>query len=314
MEITKYRSQLLIALEQAGVHLRQAQNTLNRLGRDVVDRSRRQWDVLRPSENHVNYLWNLLRRGQNVVTRLGRSVADKKQEMRDAFQASKGDFREVLTTSRHAVAGAIGNIIKFRSELYVAWGQVTARLQRGQNTVARFGRSIADRPRRRQKALRSRENDLRKLLENSPDAIVVTNVEHRFVEANLKGLDLFGVSETNLSKFTMDVFLSHGQILEFQGIGSPLTRREERHGKCEIRRLDGSLRIAEYSFVANFVPSRHLYRFRNVATTNQYQPPKLRTLRNQPNPDPKRSGRAPTEASGNNKLRRMPRSRYMVAG
>src|SRR5215831_8258909 len=188
MEITKYRSQLLIALEQAGVHLRQAQNTLNRLGR---------------------------------------SVADKKQEMRDAFQASKGDFREVLTTSRHAVAGAIGNIIKFRSELYVAWGQVTARLQQGQNTVARLGRSIADRPRRRQKALRSRENDLRKLLENSPDAIVVTNVEHRFVEANLKGLDLFGVSETNLSKFTIDVFLSHGQILEFQGIGSPLTRREE---------------------------------------------------------------------------------------
>jgi hypothetical protein len=32
MEITKYRSQLLIALEQAGVHLRQAQNALTSLG------------------------------------------------------------------------------------------------------------------------------------------------------------------------------------------------------------------------------------------------------------------------------------------
>ena len=290
MEIAKYRSQLLIALEQAGVHLRQAQNTLTRLGRDVVDRSLRLQEVLRPSENHVNNFWNLARRGQNAVARLGRRVADKKQEMREAFQASKDDFREVLTSSRDAVAGASAKITKFRSELYVGWGQVTARLQRGQKTVTRFGRSIADKPRRLQKALRARENDLRKLLENSPDAIVVTDIEHRFVAANSKGLDLFGVSETNLRKFTIDVFLSHGQILDFQGIGTSLTRREEKHGKCEIRRLDGSLRIAEYSFVANFVPFRHLYRFRNIARTNQYQPPTLRTIRNQPNPGPKRSG------------------------
>jgi PAS domain S-box-containing protein len=283
MEITKYRSQLLIALEQVGVHLRQAQNTLTRLGRDVDDRSRRLREVLRPSENHVNYFWNLLRQGQNAFTRLGRGIADKKQEMRQAFQATKDDFREALTTSRDAVAGASGKIIKFRSELYVAWGQMTARLQRGQNTVTRFGKSVADKPRKLQKALRARENDLHKLLKNSPDAIVVTDVEHRFVAANPKGLDLFGVSETNLRKFTIDVFLSHGQILEFQAIGTPLTRREERHGKCEIRRLDGSLRIAEYSFVANFVPFRHLYRFCNIATTNQYQPPTLRTIRKQPN-------------------------------
>jgi PAS domain S-box-containing protein len=216
---------------------------------------------------------------------LGRSIADQPQRLREALRPRKDDFRELLTTSRDAIVGANGKIIKFRSQLYVAWGQVTARLQQGQDTVTRFGRSVVDKPRRQQKALRARENDLRKLLENSSDAIVVTSVEHRFVAANPKGLDLFGVSETNLREFTIDAFLSHGQILESQGIGSPLTRREERHGKCEIRRLDGSLRIAEYSFLANFVPFRRLYRFRNIATSNQHQPPTLRTVANQPNPE-----------------------------
>jgi len=107
---------------------------------------------------------------------------------------------------------------------------------------------------------------LRKLLASSLDAIVVTNVDRRFVAANPKALDLFGVSEANMKKFTIDAFLSHGQTLSFAGRGSPFIRREKRDGECKIRRLDGSLRAAEYIFVANFVPNRHLCRFRNVKT------------------------------------------------
>jgi len=127
----------------------------------------------------------------------------------------------------------------------------------------RLGRSVADKSRRLPQALRARENDLRELLASSLDAIVVTNVGRRFVAANQKALDLFGVSQTNMRQFAIDAFLADDQILFFDGNGLPFVRREARHGECRIRRLDGSLRLTEYIFVANFVPFRHLCRFRN---------------------------------------------------
>jgi hypothetical protein len=53
MEITKYRSQLFAASEQAMVYLRQAQNTLTRLGRTVADKPRRLQEALRARENDL---------------------------------------------------------------------------------------------------------------------------------------------------------------------------------------------------------------------------------------------------------------------
>src|SRR5580704_6017347 len=157
-------------------------------------------------------------------------------------------------------------ITRFTSGLFIALEQMTAYLHRAQNTLTRLGRSFAEKPQRIQEELRERENALRKLLANSPDAIVVTNGDHRFVAANPNALDLFGISRTNMKKFTIDAFLRNGHILDFDAGGPPFLRRKERHGKCEIRRMDGSLRVAEYSFVANFVPLRHFYRFHNLTS------------------------------------------------
>jgi hypothetical protein len=64
-------------------------------------------------------------------------------------------------------------------------------------------------------------------------------------------------------QFTIDAFLLEGQLLYFDGNGLPFISREEKQGECQIRRLDGTLRLAEYIFVANFVPFRHLFTFRN---------------------------------------------------
>lgn len=129
--------------------------------------------------------------------------------------------------------------------------------------------SVIEKPRRVRQDLHARENELRELLASSLDAVIVTNNRRRFVTANPKALDLFGVSEKNLGKFTIDVFLAHGQIPHFDRSGSPFMRRQERHGICKIRRLDGSLRVVEYAFVANFVPFRHLCRFRDVTPQNR---------------------------------------------
>jgi len=241
-KIIKLRTQLYVAWGQVSARIQQGQGTLNGLGRSVADKPRRLWEALRAREN---------------------------------------DVRKTLTTFRDAIREANGKIIKLRTQLYVAGGQVSARIQQGQSTLIGLGKRVIDKPRRLQKSLLMKENHLRKLLESSPDAIVVTNVEHRFVAANRKGLDLFGVSETNLRTFTIAPFFSRAQILEFQGIGSRLRKRGERRSKCEIRRLDGSLRIAEYTFVANFAPSQHVYRFRNVVT-NRHHPLAGHAAANQP--------------------------------
>jgi len=115
-----------------------------------------------------------------------------------------------------------------------------------------------------QEARRTRGNDLRKVLANSLDAIVVTNGDRRLVYANRKALDLFGVSELNMGKFTIDTFLSHCQILELR-LKWFVIGRDEKYGKCRISRLDGSLRVADYILVNNVIPRRYLYRFLNVA-------------------------------------------------
>lgn len=156
-------------------------------------------------------------------------------------------------------------ISKFRSGLFVACEQMAVHLQRAQNILVRLVKSFAETHRRLQETLREREDGLRKLIASSPDAIVVTNADHRLVAANPKALDLFGISEANMGKFTLDAFLPHEQILDFDGNGPPFMKREERHGKCKVRRLDGSLRITEYTFVTNFAGRRHLSRFHDVA-------------------------------------------------
>jgi PAS domain S-box-containing protein len=204
-----------------------------------------------------------LRQAQDGLATLGRSVAGR---LREALRARANDLRDLLASSHDAMVVTSGKIAKCRSRFFAASERATAHLRQARNTLGRLGRRVVEKPRRLQKILHSRENNLRKLLAGSLDAIVMMDVDRRFVAANPKALDLFGVSETNMKKFTIDAFLSRRETLYFNRNGSPFKGREERHGECKIRRLDGGLRVAEYIFVANFVPYRHLCRFRTVKT------------------------------------------------
>ncbi len=160
-------------------------------------------------------------------------------------------------------------ITKYTSQVSAALEHMTAFLRQEQTKLMKLGRTVAEKPRRLREALRARENDLRNLLASSLDPIVVTDVGCRFVAANQKALELFGVSETNMRMFNTDAFIPIGQMANFDGSGAPFIGRTERHGQCDIKRLDGSLRVAEYIFVANFVPHLHLCRFVNVKTARK---------------------------------------------
>ena len=258
MDITKFGSQLFIVREQATVQLRQVQNTLTRMGRNVADKSRKLQEALRPAGI---YLWQLIRRRKNTLRILGRSAVDTLRRLQVAIRARE---KKLQATSLVAIEMTKDKIIKFGSQVFVALAQVTIPLRLGQDTLTRLGRSVADKPQSLPKGLRSRENELRELLESSLDAIVVTNAGGSLVAANSKALELFGVTRTNMRQFTIGAFLSHSQIQQFDGRRWPFTRRETKRGKCQIRRLDGGLRVAEYSFVPSFTPFRHLCRFSSV--------------------------------------------------
>lgn len=193
------------------------------------------------------------------------------------FHLSRTHLRRLVAISRDATVATNDKISR---QVFAGLVQVAIYLDRTQDRLLRLRRSVAGRPLKLEEVHRARENDLRELLASSLDAILVTDANRRFVEANPKALGLFGVSEANLRKFTIDAFFFRGQIPESEGNGSPFRTR---YGRCEIRRLDGSLRVAECCCFAHFVPFRHVFKFRNVVPVNQYQPFTLRMLASRTN-------------------------------
>jgi PAS domain-containing protein len=164
-----------------------------------------------------------------------------------------------------SIISMVENANKFTDRLIIKLKQIKIPLQRAYRAFAHLVRSIADKPRRLRETLQARENDLRNLLATSFDTIVVTDGDRRFIAANSIALDLFGVSQRNITMFTMDAFLRDRHVVELDENSATFKNCKEKHGECEIKSLTGSLRVAEYAFVANVVSQRHLYRFRDVA-------------------------------------------------
>jgi PAS domain S-box-containing protein len=178
---------------------------------------------------------------------------------------SKVTNSKFFVSALDAIVVTKEKIIKFAGQLLIWLKHLKLIFQRALETLTTLVRSAANKPRRLRETIRGRDNYLRNLLTTSFDAVVVTDGDHRFVQANSRALDLFGISERNITMFTMDAFLPHRHIAELDENGAPFVHRRERHGECQIKRLDGSLLVAEYTFVSNVAPRRHLYRFQGLA-------------------------------------------------
>jgi PAS domain S-box-containing protein len=225
MEITNFRSQRLIASEQFTLHVRQT---------------------------------------QNLLAKARASVANRSRGLHEAIRATTNDLRNWRESILEAIVVSSRTVSKFRSQLSVALEPVIVHLRAAQNALGRLRTNVVNKPRRLDDAIRAREKDLPRLLESSPDAIVLVNPGLRFVAANRKALDLFGISAKNMEMFAMDAFLPRGQIFPARDEKTaPFITRKQWHGECQIRRLDGSLRVAEFIFLANYLPFLHLCMFRN---------------------------------------------------
>ena len=292
-KITKVRAQLSVAFEQGTALLRQVQNRLGGVTRSIAAKRQNPPDAhedglrlpaARPREATAGAKkitevkaqppaaleqWTAhLLQVQNPLAGLARSIAAKPQKPPDA---QEDGLRVPAARPREVIVGADSKVTKAKAQFSTAFEQGTARLRQAQKTLAGLGRNMVDRRQRRREELGARENQMHELLANSPDAIAVIDGDRRFVAANRRALDLFGVSEMNLSKFNIDVFLYRGQIPDFHRNGSFFAARQEKHGKCMIRRLDGSLRVAEFVFVTDFLPL-HLCRFYDLCMPQRPTP------------------------------------------
>jgi PAS domain S-box-containing protein len=288
MEITKLRSQLFIVLEQASASLERGRNSLGRVRTGVADTLP---EALRSSERALRNLQAsflaaaVFTNGKIAKLRPQLAIASERAAARfqsarsalagvetgiadgllEALRATRNALHRLYASFLEAIFAIKRAIANCGSKLFAALKQVAVPFQSAHSALARMARSVIDRPRRLEEARLARENDLQTLLASSADAIIVTNSDRRLVAANSQALELFGVSELNMSNFTISTFVSQRQILDFDRNHSPFNGSEERHGKCKIRRLDGSVWVAECIFVANVVPRRNLYRFVNFA-------------------------------------------------
>jgi len=287
-KISRFTSQVSVSTKQPVVHLESAQNTLDGLKRRTADRLQK---VLCECENGLRKIRGSsrdaivfangkiarfasqvsvstkkimvhLQSAQNTLNGLKGRTADRLQKV---LRECENGLRKIRGSSHDAIVFANGKTSRFASQVSVSTKQFVVHLQRAQNTVTTLGRSVIEKPRRLREARWAKEDELQNLLMDSSCAIVVTDGDRRLVEANPTALDLFGISEFNMSKFTIDAFLIHDRNSDSEGNSLPFRRPAERQGQCKIRRLDGGLLVAECIFVADVLPHRYLYKFLNAA-------------------------------------------------
>jgi PAS domain-containing protein len=265
MEIAKFSSQLYFALEQATLHL---WRFLKQFTERATNATRKMRGLLAGSLDAVVVAnAKIAKSSSQILVPLKQGALHLRQSLNPLTERGNAALQkipEILANFLDAVIVANANIAKSCSQLLVALKETPARLRQTLEPLTKRGKNVLDKTRHLQDARRAKENLLRDLLASSVDAVVVTNIDRRLIAANPIALHLFGVSETNVKQFTIDAFLSEGEILHLDANGLPFVSREETQGECKIRRLTGNLRTADYVFVANFVPFRHLFIFRNI--------------------------------------------------
>ena len=224
MEISKLKSQLFFAFGQVTAARRPLQNALVKLRRSIPSTLQSFQAARRSVENGLRkavessraaivttnreirgfgtQLSNgfgqttiQLRRARITVTRLARSGAYRFLRLREALRPVENLLRRAVGNSRDGIVLINRSIGKSRSRLFSAFEQEAVRFRRAQSTFRELSNRVIEKPRKLRQELHTRENELRDLLASSLDAIVVTNNNRRFVAANQKALEFFGVSE-----------------------------------------------------------------------------------------------------------------------
>ncbi len=157
--------------------------------------------------------------------------------------------------------------VRITSELKAAHENLETQIQHRTLQLGELNRKLTaelvDRM-KTEEALRASETQLRALFDSSLDAIVVLDDSRRILDANPSAFALFGITRDALRDFTLDHFVAPVSKDQFLRDWPLVTAKSEHWGELELIRADGTMRLAQFSSRANFVPGRHLANFRDV--------------------------------------------------
>ena len=115
--------------------------------------------------------------------------------------------------------------------------------------------------------MRAREESqhrIQALFDNSLDAIVFTDHEGRYVDANPAACALFGYSyDVLLTKSVADLLVQDGRF-QFDELWRRFLAIGNQFGEQVVRRADGSARAVEFRAVAHVLPGTHLSILRDI--------------------------------------------------
>jgi PAS domain S-box-containing protein len=125
---------------------------------------------------------------------------------------------------------------------------------------------ISDR-KQTEEALRNSQLFLHSLFQSVLDAIVITDDQGRYVDVNPAACKLLGLSEEELLGRQFTEFIEPG--FDFEQNWQPFQGQQSI--ELRLRRLDGTLRVVEYTSTANVLPHRHLAILRDITLAQQAQ-------------------------------------------
>jgi PAS domain S-box-containing protein len=111
-----------------------------------------------------------------------------------------------------------------------------------------------------EEALRHSEATVRAIFENSLDAIVITDDQAAFCEANSAAVELIGIPRERLFESTLFEFGDDDLKNEWRRF----RRAGQGRGRFWVCREDGSRRLVDWSFNSEILPRRHLIVLRDV--------------------------------------------------
>jgi PAS domain S-box-containing protein len=125
------------------------------------------------------------------------------------------------------------------------------------------------RMRQTEEALKRSEERFRAAFDNALDAMLITDDNAHYVDANPSACAMFGVSREEMLQRKLSDFVEPGRYGEAEKAWQTFVEEGEQSGNFRLYRPDGTTRELEYRAKARFLPNRHLSILRDVTQRKQ---------------------------------------------
>lgn len=107
------------------------------------------------------------------------------------------------------------------------------------------------------------------LFDHALDAILISNDEGHYVDANPAACQMFGISKQELLVTQITNYVEPG--FNFAEVWQQFLEQGQMAGEIQVRCPDGTVRDTEFAAVANFVPHRHLSIMRDISARKRVE-------------------------------------------